>query len=103
MSDVNKQLLNALKDLVSIVEIHSEATDNNFAWAELLDARQAIAAAEQAQQSVEPCFVCGTAVYYKQHSDQDCACRDEFNGSAVLCQKCLASMRRDQSTATTKP
>lgn len=53
MENVNKQLLDALKELVSIVEIHSKATDNNFAWAEIDFANEAIAAAEQAQQ-VEP-------------------------------------------------
>ncbi len=46
MENVNKQLLDALKEMVSIVEIHSEETDSNFAWAELSCARQAIAAAE---------------------------------------------------------
>lgn len=49
--DVNKQLLDAAKELASIVEIHSEATDSNFAWAELSSMRDAIAAAEQAQQA----------------------------------------------------
>lgn len=37
-----KHLKMALKDLVSIVEIHSNATDNNFAWAELDEARKAL-------------------------------------------------------------
>jgi hypothetical protein len=31
----------ALRQLVAIVEIHSEATGNNFAWAELDDAKKA--------------------------------------------------------------
>lgn len=37
------ELLEALKQMVSIVVIHSNATRNNFAWAELDEARAAIA------------------------------------------------------------
>ena len=37
-----KHLKSALKEMVSIVEIHSSATKNNFAWAELEDARAAL-------------------------------------------------------------
>ena len=37
------ELLEALKQMVSIVVIHSNATGNNFAWAELDEARAAIA------------------------------------------------------------
>lgn len=32
----------ALKELVSIVEIHSDRTNNNFAWAELDEAKSAL-------------------------------------------------------------
>lgn len=38
-------LLEALKQMVSIVAIHSRATKNNFAWAEMDEARAAIAKA----------------------------------------------------------
>jgi hypothetical protein len=37
-----KHLKDALKDLVSIVEIHSKATGKNFAWAELEEAKKAL-------------------------------------------------------------
>ena len=37
-----KHLKSALKEMVSIVEIHSHATKNNFAWAELEEARVAL-------------------------------------------------------------
>lgn len=39
-------LLKALKELIQIVEIHSEATGNNFAWAELDVARSVVAKVE---------------------------------------------------------
>ena len=39
------ELLEALKQMVSIVEIHSRSTKNNFAWAEMDEARAAIAKA----------------------------------------------------------
>ena len=99
MSDVNKQLLERWAAFGKAMQKAGSELPRHL----ISETEQAIAATEQAQQNVEPCFVCGTAVYYKQHSDQDCACRDEFNGSAVLCQKCLASMLRDQPTAAQKP
>ena len=37
-----KHLKSALKDLVSITEIHSATTKNNFAWAELIEAKKAL-------------------------------------------------------------
>lgn len=37
-----KHLKEALSELVSIVEIHSECTKNNFAWAEIGFAREAL-------------------------------------------------------------
>ena len=37
-----KHLKNALQELVSIVEIHSRATANNFAWAEVEEAKDAL-------------------------------------------------------------
>ena len=43
------ELYEALKELASIVEIHSECTDNNFAWAEMIEARAIIAKAQGAQ------------------------------------------------------
>lgn len=46
------EIVEAFEQLVSIVKIHSEATDNNFAWAELGDAEQAIAALQA--QGAEP-------------------------------------------------
>ena len=39
------ELLEALRQMVSIVAIHSRATKNNFAWAEMDEARAAIAKA----------------------------------------------------------
>lgn len=42
----NKCLQDALRELVSIVEIHADATGNNFAWAELVEARAALAEQE---------------------------------------------------------
>lgn len=38
----NKRLQDALRELISIVEIHTNATGNNFAWAELEEARMAL-------------------------------------------------------------
>lgn len=38
-----KHLKSALTELISVVEIHSSATSNNFAWAELEDAKTALA------------------------------------------------------------
>ena len=35
-------LKSALRELISIVEIHSEATDENFAWAELPEAKKSL-------------------------------------------------------------
>lgn len=37
-----KHLKEALRDLVSITKIHSKATGNNFAWAELEEAEKAL-------------------------------------------------------------
>ncbi|TEA78682.1 hypothetical protein [Allopusillimonas ginsengisoli] len=37
-----KHLKGALSELASIVEIHSRATNNNFAWAELDEAKIAL-------------------------------------------------------------
>lgn len=37
-----KHLKAALRELVSIVEIHSSATSNDFAWAELEEAKLAL-------------------------------------------------------------
>lgn len=37
-----KHLKEALRELISIVEIHTTATGNNFAWAELDEARLAL-------------------------------------------------------------
>ncbi|HZW98357.1 MAG TPA: hypothetical protein VFF56_05895 [Bacillota bacterium] len=37
-----KHLKQALKEIISIVEIHSRETGNNFAWAELDFAKEAI-------------------------------------------------------------
>ncbi len=42
------QLKAALHEMISIVEIHSKATGRNFAWAELPEARSAIALADEA-------------------------------------------------------
>jgi len=39
-------LLEALEHLVAIVDIHQDATDNSFAWAEFVLANQAIAKAK---------------------------------------------------------
>ena len=36
----NARMRDALVELISIVEIHSKGTDNNFAWAELEYARE---------------------------------------------------------------
>jgi hypothetical protein len=38
-----QELVEALRQLCSIVEIHQDATGNNFAWAELPDAFEALA------------------------------------------------------------
>jgi len=40
--EVMKMALEALEGLYAIVEIHQEATDNRFAWAEMPDAEEAI-------------------------------------------------------------
>jgi len=37
-----KHLKSALREIVAIVEIHSKATDSNFAWAELEESRKAL-------------------------------------------------------------
>jgi hypothetical protein len=37
-----QKVIDAMKELVSIVEIHSEHTSNNFAWAELEEAHKAL-------------------------------------------------------------
>lgn len=74
---VIKQLLDALKEMVSIVEIHSEETDNNFAWAELSCARQAIAVAEQAQQA--EATLCGTCA----RANVDCPIYPQQTASCV--------------------
>lgn len=37
-----KHLKDALSEMVSIVKIHSETTGNNFAWAEIEEARKAL-------------------------------------------------------------
>ena len=44
---VNRELVKALEDLASTVLIHSNATKNNFAWAELDYARAMLVAHEQ--------------------------------------------------------
>lgn len=41
------QLVEALEQLMSIVKIHSRATSNNFAWAEMDFAKEALAAAKE--------------------------------------------------------
>jgi hypothetical protein len=46
--DVTKQLVEALEQLMSIVTIHSRATSNSFAWAEMDEAKEALAAAKEA-------------------------------------------------------
>lgn len=38
-----QELVEALRQLCSIVEIHQDATGNNFAWAELPDAFETLA------------------------------------------------------------
>ena len=43
-------LKDALRELISIVEIHSSVTKNNFAWAELDEAKSAIAALENSNE-----------------------------------------------------
>ena len=42
------QLVEALEQLMSIVKIYSRATSNNFAWAEMDFAKEALAAAKDA-------------------------------------------------------
>lgn len=42
------QLVEALEQLMSIVKIYSRATSNNFAWAEMDFAKEALAAAKEA-------------------------------------------------------
>ena len=44
---VMRVALEALKQMMSIVAIHSRATKNNFAWAEMDEARAAIKALEE--------------------------------------------------------
>ena len=44
---VMRMALEALKQMMSIVAIHSRATKNNFAWAEMDEARAAIKALEE--------------------------------------------------------
>jgi len=39
-----RHLKDALRELVSITKMHSEATGNNFAWAELMEAELALSA-----------------------------------------------------------
>ena len=39
-----KHLKQSLRELVSIVEIHSKATGNSFAWAEIDEAKKALSA-----------------------------------------------------------
>lgn len=46
--DVVRQLVEALEQLMSIVKIYSRATSNNFAWAEMDFAKEALAAAKDA-------------------------------------------------------
>jgi len=43
MTDTNQNLREALRELMSIVSIHQKATRNNFAWAEMDFAREALA------------------------------------------------------------
>jgi hypothetical protein len=43
------RLAEALEELVSIVKIHSENVDYNFAWAEMPQARAALAAHERGE------------------------------------------------------
>ena len=38
----NVRLREALKEHISIVKIHSDNTDNDFAWAEMAEARAAL-------------------------------------------------------------
>ena len=45
--EANQAMLEALKQIYSIVVIHSAATNNNFAWAELDQVNAAIAKGEQ--------------------------------------------------------
>lgn len=45
---VVRQVVEALEQLMSIVKIHSRATSNNFAWAEMDFAKEALAAAKEA-------------------------------------------------------
>ena len=40
--DYVNRLADSLKELVCIVEIHSKATKNNFAWAELDEAKEVL-------------------------------------------------------------
>ena len=50
MGDIAKDLIMALEELVSIVRIHQEKTGNNFAWAELDAASEALTAASALKQ-----------------------------------------------------
>ena len=45
---VVRQLVDALEQLMSIVKIHSKATSNNFAWAEMDFAKEALASLKEA-------------------------------------------------------
>ena len=47
LHEANQAMLEALKQIYSIVVIHSAATNNDFAWAELNAVRDAIAKGEQ--------------------------------------------------------
>ena len=42
---MEEELKEALKELLSIVKMHSKATDNNFAWAEVECAEEVLARA----------------------------------------------------------
>ena len=44
--DALYEVIDAARELISIVKIHSEATENNFAWAELQNLEQASAKAQ---------------------------------------------------------
>ena len=46
--DVLYEMIDAASELVSIMKIHSNATDNNFAWAELQNLEETIAKAKEA-------------------------------------------------------
>lgn len=46
LEEINKGLVVALKELAMIVEIHSGATNNKFAWAEMEQAEEALVRAK---------------------------------------------------------